>query len=175
MVYSRLRLPSRKRFRITLSNEFVIEYLLLSSSSIHPDIVDACSWINDPNQLRVRRSVRANSLMSAIFICPMDPTYRSIGFLLQSLSTKVSALAHLSSEQLSQQPHYDFGMRTIKSVLLIAGRMKRMNDPDNFCTEEDLLIQVGEHNLLGQAVVRTIGLHASQPVVLLFVSYFLIQ
>ena len=45
------------------------------------------------------------------------------------LSKKMAKLYKLASEQVSAQPHYDFGMRAIKSVLVMAGTGKRMN-PD---------------------------------------------
>ncbi|CAM9656208.1 unnamed protein product [Ascophyllum nodosum] len=59
----------------------------------------------------------------------------------KELSTKVSTLSRLCSEQLSQQPHYDFGMRAVKSVLVFAGQMKRDYKCVTEKSEEDILIQ----------------------------------
>jgi len=54
------------------------------------------------------------------------------------LAEKITQLYKLSSEMLSPQNHYDFGMRALKSVLSMAGLVKRQM-PDN--PEDEILIQ----------------------------------
>lgn len=41
------------------------------------------------------------------------------------MAKKMTVLYKLAKEQLSKQFHYDFGLRALKSVLVMAGELKR--------------------------------------------------
>jgi len=55
-----------------------------------------------------------------------------------ALSIKFVTLYSLSSELLSKQPHYDWGLRAVRSVLVVAGILKRASPKDD---EEQVLMR----------------------------------
>ncbi|XP_036933614.1 dynein heavy chain 6, axonemal [Acanthopagrus latus] len=56
----------------------------------------------------------------------------------ETLARKITQMYKLCSEQLSQQDHYDFGMRAIKFVLVMAGSLKRAHP---YLSEDVVLIR----------------------------------
>jgi dynein heavy chain len=73
----------------------------------------------------------------------------------KALAGKVVNLYKLCSEQLSQQDHYDFGMRAVKSVLVMAGSLKRANPQSS---EEMVLIQSLRDSNLPKFLAEDVGL-----------------
>jgi dynein heavy chain len=71
------------------------------------------------------------------------------------LAGKVVNLYKLCSEQLSQQDHYDFGMRAVKSVLIMAGALKR-SSPD--LSEDVVLIRSLRDSNLPKFLAEDVGL-----------------
>ena len=77
----------------------------------------------------------------------------------ESLASKIVPFFNLCDEQLSPQPHYDFGLRALKAVLASAGILKRerllaARSQDEGL--EGLSDTVGEQVILIQSVTETI-------------------
>ena len=76
----------------------------------------------------------------------------------ESLASKIVPFFNLCDEQLSPQPHYDFGLRALKAVLASAGILKRER-LQNAGEDEDavgLSDAISEQVILIQSVTETI-------------------
>ncbi len=68
------------------------------------------------------------------------------GFLkAELLSKKICLFFKLCDEQLSKQAHYDFGLRSLKNILLLAGNLKR-----------DHLVNINEEEILIQSIIESV-------------------
>ena len=77
----------------------------------------------------------------------------SVGFTsAKVLATKIVYLYNLSNSQLSPQDHYDFGMRAIKAVLLMAGEIKRSYVKDPNFTDEQSEVDFSNDNAAKRTV-----------------------
>jgi len=73
----------------------------------------------------------------------------------ESLASKIVPFFNLCDEQLSRQPHYDFGLRALKAVLASAGILKRERLQDDQVEQDEDVVEM-EQIILIQSVTETI-------------------
>jgi len=76
----------------------------------------------------------------------------------EKISGKIVSLFELCGDQLSNQPHYDFGLRALKSVLVSAGNLKRTEKNQDLDVEQNILIKSVCNTVLPKLVAEDIPL-----------------
>jgi dynein heavy chain 1 len=74
------------------------------------------------------------------------------------LASKVVPFFNLCAEQLSSQPHYDFGLRALKQVLASAGTLKRNAASDDDVLEQQTMMQSVVETIVPKLVADDVGL-----------------
>ena len=92
----------------------------------------------------------------------------------EHLAAKIVPFFALCSEQIPSQPHYDFGLRALKSVLVSAGYLKRLRlqstneseRPSSTVTEAEIVIQSVTETIIPKLVAEDVPLLTTSSVFL---------